>query len=213
MYLLLVEKIDQLVSRQNNPSNWPHQTMSKEDEIVFLRPLFDGLFDYNDQTYTYHLLNELPSGRYVYLSLFWIKTAENYFRIHCHVDAVMQWHNNINMIVLFTTMNMTYKYFTQRIVESMIVYVIEREYPQNKLTSLIWPIRSNQTIGRSSKIGTMDFIIDTRLRFEEDDLKNITFIPFVSTVASYVQIVQFVASKTGSFGTTLLYLYIDIYEN
>ena len=38
------------------------QTMSEDNEVDLIRQSFDGLFDYDDQTYTYHPLDELSSG-------------------------------------------------------------------------------------------------------------------------------------------------------
>ena len=51
---------------------------------------------------------------------FGLKRQKTVFRFHCHVDVIMWWYTNINMTVLFTTMNITYKYSTQKIVESVI---------------------------------------------------------------------------------------------
>ena len=39
-----------------------HQTMSEDNEVDLIRQSFDGLFDNDDQTYTYHPLDELSSG-------------------------------------------------------------------------------------------------------------------------------------------------------
>ena len=60
-----------------------HRTMSENDEIALIRQSFDCLFDFNDQSYTYHPLDEFPSGRYVYVSSLLIRMTAN-----CHLFVI-----------------------------------------------------------------------------------------------------------------------------
>ena len=55
-----------------------HRTMIEEDKIALTRQSFDGLFYYNDQSYTYHPLEKILSGGYVYVSSLLIKMTANY---------------------------------------------------------------------------------------------------------------------------------------
>ena len=51
--------------------------MSEDNEIALMRQSFDCLFDYKDLSYTYHPLDELPSGGYVNVSSLLIKMTAN----------------------------------------------------------------------------------------------------------------------------------------
>ena len=113
-----------------------------------------------------------------------------FFVCHHHIDVVMQWHNKISMIVLFNTMNITYKFSAQQIVERILGILYSSQIYQKNHTSMIRPTRSNQALGQTSSIRTMVFFIVTRLRFKEGDFKflykNVQFIPFASTVVNCV---------------------------
>ena len=54
-----------------------HRTMIEEDKIALTRQSFDGLFYYNDQPYTYHPLEKILSGGYVYVSSLLIRMTAN----------------------------------------------------------------------------------------------------------------------------------------
>ena len=78
-----------------------HRTMSEDDEIALIRQSFDCLFDYNDQSYTYHPLDEFPSGGYVYISSLWITMTAN-----CYLFVI-----NMSMLLCDGTTTSTWPCF------------------------------------------------------------------------------------------------------
>ena len=74
-----------------------HRTMSEDDVIALIRQSFDRLFDYNDLSYTYNPLDELPRGGYVYNSSLWIRMTAN-----CYLFVI-----NMSMLLCNSTTTST----------------------------------------------------------------------------------------------------------
>ena len=72
--------------------------MIKDEEIALIRPLFDWILGYNDQTYKYHPSNEFSSGQYLYVLSLWTKRTANSYLLtfSCQCCCAMEQHHQHN---------------------------------------------------------------------------------------------------------------------
>ena len=108
LYILLV---GQKIPTNKSNKERTHQIMRKDDKVILIRQLFDCLFDYNDLLYTYHSLDKLPSGGYVYGSLLLITMTVNCYLFIINM-SILLCHGTTpsTCSLLLNTMNITYQF-------------------------------------------------------------------------------------------------------
>ena len=134
-----------------------HQTMSEDNEVDLIRQSFDGLFDNDDQTYTYHPLDELSSGWYLCVSSLWTKMTANCYLVSLLAMLLRDGTTTSTRPCSLTQWVLHTNLPLNESLSGWYLYFIKRESIGKNQTSLIRPIRSNQALDRSSEKRTMIF--------------------------------------------------------